>query len=555
MNGLNRYSWLALLLAVFSGCASDAELSDPRLARALAQISPGPIEAQMRVLAADDMQGRGTGTVGYLRAADYLAAQFEAIGFAPAGDGESFFQSVPLRSAYLNSDAISIALVTDGKSVPLVLERDLLVQADFERERAELTAPLAFVGFGVVAADQDYNDYADLDVTGKVVVMFRGAPKFFPGDERALYASSSLKLRAAIERGAVGVLEAQLPDDRRRRPWDRVVRHSKMPAMRWVESEGKIHEGFPELFVRGQLGSAGERTLFEAGPVALDEVIAAAEAGRSEPFDLASRIAVSTSSRQVSGESPNVIGLLRGSDPRLADETVVLTAHLDHVGVGDPVDSDGIHNGAYDNASGISMLLAIGGALADLDPAPRRSIMLLAVTGEEKGLLGSEYFTHHPTVPLASIVANINLDMVLMFHPLVDLVAFGAGHSSLGSPLARSAAHLGVELSSDPIPERVFFIRSDQFSFVKQGVPSVFTVSGFATPDSAVDGKAQFDEWMGTIYHSPGDDMSQSFDFEAGALFARVNFLTTYLVANDDARPTWNPGDFFGRRFSRGASE
>jgi Zn-dependent M28 family amino/carboxypeptidase len=279
--------------------------------------------------------------------------------------------------------------------------------------------------------------------------------------------------------------------------------------------------------------------------------IEAAEDGHPEAFDLPVKLAVKTASRQRKVESPNVIGLLPGSDPQLRDEYVVLTAHLDHVGIGEPVNGDRINNGAYDNASGIAIMLEIARAFAGLPRAPRRSLLFLAVTGEEKGLLGSDFFLDHATVPAEAIVANVNLDMVLMLHPLIDVVAFGAEHSSLSRVVERATSRLGVKLSPDPIPEEVLFIRSDQYPFVRRGIPAIFVVSGLETPDPSVDGKKLLQEWMRTTYHSPGDDMGQEIDFDAGAKFARVNFLASYLVASDDARPTWNPDDFFGELVGR----
>ena len=246
--------------------------------------------------------------------------------------------------------------------------------------------------------------------------------------------------------------------------------------------------------------------------------------------------------------------VLRGSDPRLNQEYVVMSAHLDHLGVGEPVAGDAIYNGAYDNASGVAVLLEVARAFARLPVAPRRSVLFLAVTGEEEGLNGSDFFAHHPTLPIDRVVADTNLDMFLMLHPLRDVIAFGAEHSSLGPTVEEAARRLGIEVSQDPFPEEVLFIRSDHYSFVQQGVPAIFLTGGFKTGDPAVDGRAAWDKWMRETYHHPGDDMSQVIDFAAGAQFAKLNFLISYLVAQNDDAPRWNPGDFFGDKFRRGSS-
>jgi Zn-dependent M28 family amino/carboxypeptidase len=321
--------------------------------------------------------------------------------------------------------------------------------------------------------------------------------------------------------------------------------------MHWLDDAGAPRDAFSELFGLGALSEAGEQRLFEHSPEGFAEVVAAIEAGETRGFDLPIELEARTSSRHTKLESPNVVGLLPGSDPRLREEYVVLTAHLDHLGVGDAVEGDAIYNGAYDNASGVASLLAVAKAFADLPLAPRRSLVFLAVTGEEKGLLGSDYFAANTTVPSAAIVANINLDMALMLHPLNDVIAFGSEHSTLSEAVDRATARLDLDVSQDPIPEEVFFIRSDQYSFVRRGIPALFVAGGRRSGDSALDGHELWQEWMRTVWHTPGDDMAQSIDFETGAEFARLNFLVVYHVANADQAPTWNPGDFFGERFAR----
>jgi len=327
-----------------------------------------------------------------------------------------------------------------------------------------------------------------------------------------------------------------------------MVRQSRMGSMRWVAGDGRPRETQPELLLDCLLSETGAELLFEGAPRPLDDVIEEIAAGASQPFEMPYELHVRTASVNTPLRSPNVIARLPGSDELLRDEYVVLTAHLDHLGIGDAVEGDTIHNGAYDNASGVGIMIEVARALTALTEAPLRSVLFLAVTGEEKGLLGSKYFVRHPTVPLETIVANVNLDMVLMLDPLTEVVAFGAEHSTLARSVERAAARMRLELVPDPIPEEVMFIRSDQFPFVQAGVPAVFLVSWF-NPASSERSVAKFRQWMRDIYHSPADDMDQKMDFGAGADFARLNLLTTYFVANEPARPSWNPGDFFGERF------
>lgn len=535
---------LVLSILLTAACAGGtAEHSTESLG-----IDAARIEANMRFLAADDLEGRETGSTGYVRAAEYVAEQFEEIGLEPAGEDGSYYQSVPLISGTLLPDESRLTLIRNGAPEALENQADFVLWPDLLRQSSELTAPLAYVGFGVRALDFDYDDYAGIDVEGKIVVMLDGAPAGFPNDERAFYSKSSMKLRTATELGAVGVVTMMLPRDREDYPWDAVVIDAGMSGMRWLEPDGRPHDTHDEIFFVASLSPQGESKLFDAEKHTLERLFAAAESGETSSFALNSRLSAFSIAGHERVKSPNVIARLPGSDPGLAGEHVVVTAHLDHVG-SVPVEAgkDGIHNGAYDNASGVATLLEIAGALAAAPEPPRRSVLFVALTGEEKGLLGSEYFVEHPTVDLDSLVANINLDMVLMLHPLKDVVAFGAEHSTLERVVERAAAEIGVGVSPDPIPEQVLFVRSDQYPFVTKGIPSVFLFSGFdAGPN---DGLEQFRHWMRNVYHTPVDDMEQPIDFEAGADFARINLLIVTDVANAEERPRWNAGDFFGERF------
>jgi Zn-dependent M28 family amino/carboxypeptidase len=244
-----------------------------------------------------------------------------------------------------------------------------------------------------------------------------------------------------------------------------------------------------------------------------------------------------------------VVGRISGSDPVLRTEYVVHSAHLDHLGVGAPVQGDSIYNGAHDNASGVASVLEIARLYTQLKQKPRRSILLVLQTGEELGLLGSAYFAARPTVPRASIVADVNTDMPTIIAPLLSVVPLGAQHSSLAQPVAEAARHLNLTVEDDPEPDQNRFIRSDQYSFVAQGIPALHIKYGNRTPDGRNNLAEQVQKWRAATYHKPQDDSNGTFDFEAGRTYVQLNFLIGYLVAQRPQRPTWNPGDFFGQRF------
>jgi Zn-dependent M28 family amino/carboxypeptidase len=289
----------------------------------------------------------------------------------------------------------------------------------------------------------------------------------------------------------------------------------------------------------------------DGSPISFAEARAATEANTPASVPLGFEVTLYRETTHARIESPNVIGIIRGTDPELADEYVVFTAHLDHTGIGVPVEGsdDTINNGAYDNALGVALMVEAARAIA-LEP-PRRSVMFIALTAEEKGLLGSDYFAHYPTVPSDSLVANVNLDMPLFLFPVADLIGFGAEHSSLEPIMAAAAEAEGFVLTPDPMPEENLFIRSDQYSFVRRGVPASYLDPGFTSANGDIDGEELVKEHLKDHYHKPSDDLTRPIDWDSAVRFTRANARIGFAVANDDERPAWNDGDFFGEKFAQ----
>jgi hypothetical protein len=517
----------------------------------MAGIRPNAIRAHMRFLADDLLEGRGTGTRGYELAAKYVATAFEGLGLEPAGKGDSYFQPVPLlRTSTVGSKSV-LTLTRNGKKTTLEYGKDYVNDAVFEME-SSLTAPVVFAGYGVTAPELQRDDYAGIDARGKIVALLLGSPPAFTADQKAYYSDRRVRASNAIAHGAVGLFFIRTPDFSKRMSWRMAVGRSKAPSFTWTDEAGTPRFR-RELRGRAMFSDEGAAKLFAGAPHSLAEVLEAAAASRTLSFELPVQATLRTVTQRERTESPNVAAVLRGSDPKLRDEYIVVSAHLDHVGIGEPVNGDSIHNGAYDNASGIAVLLEMANAFTRLPAPPRRSVLFLAVTAEEMGLQGSDYFARNPTVPIDRIVANVNLDMFLMLYPLKDVVAFAAEHTSLGPTLEKAAARLGIMVSPDPIPDEVFLTRSDQYSFIQRGVPAIILSAGEQTTDPAIDAAAVSAQWRREKYHQPGDDMNQPIDFESGARFAQLNFLLTWMVAQDDKAPSWNPGDFFGEKFTRQA--
>jgi hypothetical protein len=527
--------WLMLALLL----AAPARTDRPR-------IRPEALRAHMRFLADDLLEGREAGTRGYELAAAYVASQLESYGLEPAFASGAWFQPVPLRTGVAVPDRCRLSITRGGASKELVLGEDYVPIADLLRETTELKAPIVFVGFGVSAPHRGYDDYASVDVKGRLVLLASGAPALLPSEERAYFSGPRVKRENAAAHGAIGILGFLLPADEERFPWSRVLAHQREGITAWVDEKGGPEGASAAIRGIAYLSRAGAETVLAGSPHGFDEIVKAAEAGQPQAFEVGASASLRIESRSHAFASPNVVGLLRGSDPKRAAEAIVLSAHLDHIGVGEPQAGDAINNGAFDNASGVASLLETARALSRLSPHPKRSILFAALTAEEKGLLGSDYLAVHPPLPL---VADVNMDMSLSLFPPADVLAFGAEHSSLGESVARAASDAGLLLSPDPFPRESVFIRSDQYCFARRGVPAVMLMAGLTSRDPKVDGAARFGEWLSSIYHSPRDDMSQPIDFAAAALIAEVNLGIARRLADAPERPSWKPGDFFGKLF------
>jgi hypothetical protein len=551
--------WLAALLLAgpaaltnatpVSPGAADAA-ADQSLAAALASIRPEALRANIRFLADDLLEGRGTATRGHELAAKFMAAQFENMGLEPAGDQGAYFQNVPLRSFQPDESRTTFSISRAGKVEKLVFRKDYIASGDPARADISVQAPVVYVGFGVTAPEQSYDDYQGLDVRGKIVALVSQAPNF-ETSLRAHYSSYEMKEANAVAHGAVGIIRVDDPVREGIYSFQEQVRDLSFPSLRWLDPQGRPNDYFPELRGDVTLSLTAVEQFFAGSAHTAKEVFAASKAGKKMSFPLPFTATIHEVTRLQDTRSPNVAAKLRGSDPVLREEYVVYSAHVDHLGIGEPVKGDKIYNGALDNASGSAAVLEIARAFSRMNPRPRRSILFIAVTGEEAGLLGSDYFARYPTVPKTSLVANVNLDEDLMLWPLQDLVVYGAEHSSLGAVAQQAARRLHLEISPDTQPEQVIFIRSDHYSFVKQGVPAIFPEAGVKSSDPAINAKEREAAWQRDIYHQPQDDMNQAFDFEAGAQFARFGFLCGYLIAQATERPTWNSGDFFGERYAK----
>ncbi|MBE1298362.1 MAG: M28 family peptidase [Alteromonadaceae bacterium] len=510
------------------------------------------IKAHLRFLSHDLLEGRDTGSRGLEIASIYLASQFEQYGLKPAGDNGTYFQRVTFRQSYLDQDSPKLSFTKNGSTTDLSYPKQYLAGPSTMSEMAAMQGELVFVGYGIIAPELEHNDYDGLDVDGKIVVLLSGKPQSFPSEEGAHFASGYQKSKYAAENGAIGMISIPTPRSEKVRPYQRSLSYIHTPRVRWMKADGMPANSFPSLKAGASLSPDTAKMLFEGEQKSLDDIYAELEDDKSpKGFALGTTVKYEKKSDFKEITSPNVVAVLEGSDPQLKNEYVVYSAHHDHIGIAKTVEKDKINNGAMDNAAGTSVLLETARLFSEMKQRPKRSILFVAVTGEEKGLLGSDYYAQNPTVPLDSMVANVNLDMPILTYEFADIVAFGASHSDLKGSVAEAAAAQGLKLSPDPMPDQAIFTRSDHYSFVKQGVPAVFIIPGFTAKDPNVDGGKKFYEFFGTDYHKPSDEYSEDFNWTAAEKFANVNFQIGTTIANQTNRPAWNEGDFFGDTFSK----
>lgn len=517
---------------------------------ALAQVAPPAgeptfsaeaVKAHVTFLADDLLEGRNAGTRGYDIAARYVATRFEALGLKPAGPNGDWYQQVPL-SEYSLDPAAPASLTVGTKRFANGEDAIIGASPRYGTTAQRLEGGVVFAGYGMAA------DYAGLDVKGKFVAVLTGRPSSLKGAE-AEAAEGEDKDRNAGARGALGVIYLLSPSDMNRVSWSEVAHYMMAPQMRWLGPNGAPGGVDAGIAINSYVKPAVATELFAGAPQSAEQVFAAAAAGqRPKGFALPAKVVTERTSKVRSIRSPNVMAILPGSDPTLAAEYVVLSAHLDHEGVDPSLPGpDKIYNGAMDNAAGVATMLEVARAFSESGQRPKRSLLFVALTAEEKGLLGSEYLARYPVVGSGKVVADVNLDMPVLLYDFTDVVAFGAEHSTLGPIVERAGARMGVKLSPDPMPEENLFVRSDHYSFVQAGVPSVFLVTGWANG-----GQDAFKSFLSTHYHKVSDQVTLPFNWQAGAKFAKINYLIAREIADGKDAPRWYEGNEYGDRFAPG---
>jgi Zn-dependent M28 family amino/carboxypeptidase len=534
-----------LLCLAFSLAFAGAALAQSS-APAAPQFSADRFKAHVAFLADDRLEGRDTGSRGHEIAAAYVATQFMGLGLRPAGENGGWFQQVHFRSAMLTGTP-SVTVSGPGGARTWENGTDVMVGPSMREEQSDVTAPIVFAGYGLDDARMGLTDYRGLDVRGKIVAIFAGVPSGLPSEIAAHLGDE--KQAMAARHGAIGIITIPTPSSLKRRPWRASPAAARRPILAWLDPKGKPEESSVRTGALFNIPAA--EALFAGASKSYAAVAAEADRPGARPrgFPLKSQVRIQRSTQWTTIASPEVIGMLPGSDPKLRDEYVILMGHLDHLGMRRDAKpgEDAVFNGALDNAAGVATMLEAARAFAESGERPRRSILFIANTGEEKGLLGADYFAHFPTVPKRSIAAVVDLDMPLLLYRFTDVIAFGADHSQVAEAVRRAAGEMGVALSPDPMPQENIFVRSDHYEFVKQGVPAIMLATGYANG-----GDKQWQDFLAHRYHRVNDDLSQPIDWESGARYARLNYLISRQLADADQRPLWYKGDYFGDLFAPG---
>jgi Zn-dependent M28 family amino/carboxypeptidase len=550
---------LVFSLLTFAAACSGTSDAPPAAGRAvvplasLPQIEGAAILERIKVLSADEFQGRAPGTPGEDLTVKYLEEEFKKLGLKPGNTDGTYIQKVPLVG--ITPEPTERLTITKGPQKKTFAWKDDMVA--FTKHVADSAriqdSDVVFVGYGVTAPEYDWDDFKGMDVKGKTIVVLVNDPqvpdaadpskldqKMFNGNAMTYYGRWTYKYEEAARRGAAGVF---------------IVHEAGPAGYPYSVVQGFLGEGFDLVTpdknrgradIEGWLSLESAKAILKMAGQDFDALKTQAVTRDFKPVPLGVKASLAIRNTMRTIESRNVLAKLEGTDPRLKDEYVVYSSHWDHLGVGDPVNGDTIYNGALDNASGVATLLEIARGFTQVQPAPERSILFLMVTAEEQGLLGSQYYSVTPIYPLEKTVANINIDGVNQWGRTKDITVIGMGASDLDDYLRDAAAEQGRTLRPDPEPEKGFYYRSDHFNFAKQGVPALYTDSGVEYVGKGADyGLQKREEYTDHDYHAPSDEIKPEWDLSGAVEDARLMLAVGYRVASAERFPEWKPGNEF----------
>jgi Zn-dependent M28 family amino/carboxypeptidase len=518
--------------------------SGPAVDQVVRSVTAEKLRPHIAVLAHDSLEGRGPASAGDRKATAYIVSQFKKFGLLPAGEKKSYIQNVPMVGVTVDP-ATTLTLTKGSAAVTLDYSTDFVATTGtYEPVITIKDAELVFVGYGIVAPEQQWDDYKDADVKGKIIVMMNNDPSsddpnFFAGKGRTYYGRWTYKYEIAAEKGALGAIVIHTTPSAGYRY--EVIRNSWSREMFDLEEK---HSG-NRLQLKAWTTEAATRKYVAAAGFSFDSLTALAESRTFRPVPLGMTLRSVIRSEVKRIQTNNIIGKVEGSDPSLKAQHVIFTAHYDHFGIGRPIDGDSIYNGALDNASGTALMLTLAEAFASSKQRPARSLLFAAVAAEEQGLLGSKYYANNPTVPASSIAANINTDVINVIGRTSDISWQGSDRSSLGNDLAVVAKQFGLKVLPDLAPEQGGFFRSDHFSFAKVGIPAMSMGGGntFVGVDTAF--VRMMRERGGKNYHQPGDEIAADWNYDGALQQAELVIRVGWRIADIVEMPYWNSDSEF----------
>jgi Zn-dependent M28 family amino/carboxypeptidase len=533
-------------LAAAGGAAGPAAWSGISAERMLGNI---------KILSSDEFEGRAPASRGEVLSTQFIEKQFKSIGLEPGNPNGTYFQNVPMVGITADPAAeLVFADPANGKQTTLKYGDEFVAWTKHEEPTVSMDADMIFVGYGVVAPEYKWDDYKGVDVKGKVLVVLINDPpvpdpndpsklddKTFKGKAMTYYGRWTYKFEIAAEKGAAGCLVVHQTGPAGY-PWG-VVKNSNTGEQFSLVTADK---GMSRSAVEGWITYDKAKELFAMAGKDFDTLEKAAVSRDFRPVDLGVKASLTLKNSIRTIESKNVVAKLAGADPKVRDEYVIYTAHWDHLGIGPEVNGDKIYHGAVDNASGVAGLLEIGRAYTKIQPPPRRSVLFLSVTGEEKGLLGSEYYAEHPLYPLTKTLAEINMDGLNVLGPTKDIEVIGLGQSTLDDVVEAVAAEQGRTVKPDAEPEKGYYYRSDHFNFAKEGVPALDPSEGMdyvGKPEGW--GLEMREKFTAEDYHKPSDKIKPYWDLRGAVEDLQLLGEVGYRVANAKAYPTWKPGSEF----------
>jgi Zn-dependent M28 family amino/carboxypeptidase len=534
-----------LLAALAVPAALPAQVTVPAAAeKAAVVIDEDSLKGPIRFLADDLLEGRGPASRGDRLSQLYLGTTLQYLGFEPAFENGSYIQPVDVVSVTADVPK-TWQFSKGGQNLTLKFWDQFIAASGVQESKSTLSnAEIVFVGYGIKAPEHKWDDFKGANLKGKVLLMLNNDPdwdpQLFEGNRRLYYGRWTYKYESAAEQGAAGAIIIHTTPSAGY-PWQ-VVQTS------WTGPEFELPaEGEPRIQVKSWVTEDAARQLVKLAGQDLDALVKSARSRDFKPVPLGVTTSFAMNNKVEKVQTANVGGLMRGSDPKLKDEVVIFSAHHDHLGIGEPDKTgDKIYNGANDNAAGVAQVVAIARAFSELPQPPRRSVLFLFVAAEEQGLLGSEYYSKHPTFPPGKIAANINYDGGNSLGRTLDLTYIGMGKSSLDNVVTSLAATQDRKVVGDQFPDRGSFYRSDQFNFAKIGVPAIYLDAGTKYRGRPEEwGKQKAEEYEAKDYHQPSDELRPDWNYEGMIEDARLGFFAGVVLANDDQMPTWKPGDEF----------